>query len=169
MGLDAMYGAGTASELAKRADISSIFPGATTTVKESETEDGLIAVDLTWKDPDGRIGQYRLQFNREEVRTTSLDVEPTRRSKGILTFLIRQMNDWWASIGITKNTMYVRPESLGEVVLRLAGFDYLDNHEFGSPIPGPRLAEFVEWAEAGEDEATEPEWRKELQHVVGVF
>lgn len=172
MGLDALYGEGTAAAFAQRMDLNALFASSTATIVETdmdEAEDGEVAVEVIWRGPGSRIGLYRLIFHPTYVECTGLAVEPAWRNRGLLSFLIGRMNPWWVSLGLLANTMVAMPDSLGDRVLRLAGFHDLEDGSFGTELPATRCMEFVAWANEGEPPESEPAWRKELEPVASVF
>jgi GNAT superfamily N-acetyltransferase len=148
--LDGMYGEGTLQRFSPRMDLSeTLGTEVETFIPEQPEEFGSIAVEVAWKVEDDPVGIYRLLFDHGWVHTSGLWIETAWTGMGILTHLIRELNEWWGSIGITLNTMSPTP-GIATEILESCGFGELPSGDWGALIPSPALSAFLEWVAEGE-------------------
>jgi GNAT superfamily N-acetyltransferase len=163
--LDELFGEGTSAAFAERMNVSGSFPGVTATVLEWNAVDGSVGTETRWTTAKGAlVGFYRLNYKPPTVHCVALQVEPAFQGKGLLTFLCSQLNQWWATLGLTRNTMYTKPGSNAERMLRLAGFAELPDGSWGCELPSTQLEEVVEYLTARKEgkSLSEPSWRQAL-------
>jgi GNAT superfamily N-acetyltransferase len=171
MGLDVLYGAGTAAAFAQRADLSTLLPSCTVQVAESDCEDGSVAVEVIWRDGESerRIGMWRLVFCQGYVECPWVTVEPGYRGQGVLSTLMVACEPWMTSIGLDEMRIMVLPGSEGERALMSMGFGPLPDGGWGTDLQGQRGLEYLAWVKGGEVPADEPAWRTALGPVPPVF
>lgn len=162
MGLDALYGEGSAATFAGLCLLTDIFPSAESVVRETDCRDGAVHVEQEWTDADGLIAVCKIDFRPSTATYTDLSVEESYRDRGIYQALIAEHPAWFATLGIV--ALIATPaDDQAEYILALGGFHWQEvegERQFAARVDVPdRMMECRDWLNGGQ----EPGWHSELQ------
>lgn len=168
MSLSELYGEGADEEFRKAVSMPELFPESTVNITSSTKVNHSVHVETFWSNPEGQFGYSIQDFYPLRVHYTTLRLIETSQNKGFYKAQILKAPLLYHKWGIRAMTAYPHGPHQ-EWLLALGGFqwqEWLGILWFAVRLDiTSRMAEYREWIKAGEPEASEPLWHKELREM----